>query len=118
MGTAWYGPFAVLERDSDRFFGRVGLWYRAQFGETELSWILREDAQGRGYATEAAAEVLDCGLRTFDLPYITAMIRPDNTPSLRVAKRLGLMPLRGDVLRDEQLIVHHADRRDTAALER
>jgi len=109
-----YGPFAVLERDGGRFLGRVGLMYRAPFGETELSWILREDAQGYGYATEAAAAVLDWGLRTFDLPYITAMIRPDNRPSLRVAERLGLMPLRDDVLRDEQLTVYHATRRDTA----
>jgi len=48
------------------------------------------------------------------MPYITAMIRPDNAPSLGVAERLGLTPLREDALHDEQLIVYHATRADTA----
>lgn len=87
--------------------GRVGLTYRPQFDEIELGWILREDAQGLGYATEAAGAVLDWGLQTLDVPYITAMIHPDNRPSIRVAERLGLRPPRSDVFLDDAVIVYH-----------
>jgi RimJ/RimL family protein N-acetyltransferase len=45
--------FAVLDRASGRFLGRAGLKYWSQFDETELGWVLRRDAWGRGYGTEA-----------------------------------------------------------------
>lgn len=102
-----HGAFAVLQRYDSRFVGRVGLTYRPQFDETELGWILRTDAQGHGFATEAAAEVLRWGLRALDVPYITAMIRPDNAPSIRVARRLQMAVLRHDVFMGEDVIVYH-----------
>jgi len=38
------------------------------------------------------------------------MIRPDNTRSIRVARRLGLTPLRDDVLLDTPVIVYWINR--------
>jgi len=42
-----HGMFAVIDRDSGRLLGRVGLKYWPQFGETEAGWLLRRDAWGR-----------------------------------------------------------------------
>lgn len=103
---------AMIERSSSRFLGRVGLRYWPQLGETEAGWALRGDAQGHGYATEAARACLRWGFATFPLPYITAMIRPDNSRSLGVARRLGMQAIRDDVLLGFPVIVHAARRED------
>jgi RimJ/RimL family protein N-acetyltransferase len=69
-------------------------------------WTLRADSWGRGYATEAAQACLDWGFRNLDLDYVTAMIRPGNDPSVRVAQRLGFTVLREDTLWDKPITVY------------
>jgi RimJ/RimL family protein N-acetyltransferase len=99
-----YGRMAVLDRAGGEFLGRTGLKRWPQFEETEVGWALRPEARGRGLATEAARAVLEWSER-FGLPYVTAMIRPDNTPSIAVAERLGLSPLREDELLGVPVVV-------------
>jgi RimJ/RimL family protein N-acetyltransferase len=106
-----YGMFAVRDCATKRFLGRVGLKYWPQFEETEIGWVLRRDAWGRGYATEAGGACIDWGFGQFAVPYLTAMIRPENAASTRVAQRLGLVPLRTDVLLGDEVIVHALSRR-------
>ena len=105
-----YGLMALIERDTGRFVGRSGLKYWAQFDETEVGWVLHPSFWGRGFATEAARACLDWGFRSLDVPYITAMIMPDNTRSLRVAERLQMTRLRSDTLLEVPVIVHAMDR--------
>jgi RimJ/RimL family protein N-acetyltransferase len=101
-----HGMLAVLDLASGRLLGRVGLRYWPQFQETEAGWLLRREAWGHGYATEAARACLDWGLAKLPVPYITAMIHPENTRSARVAQRLGFKPAREDVLLGDPVIVH------------
>jgi len=105
-----YGFVVVEDAASGRFRGRTGLKYWPEFGESELGWVLRPEARGRGYATEAAQALLDWGFEGFDLPYITAMIRPGNDASVAVAERLGMAPLREDELQGDPLVVYSIDR--------
>ena len=53
--------------------------------EPDDHWALHQAAWGHGYATEAARACLEWGFASFPLPYITAMVRPDNSRSLGVA---------------------------------
>lgn len=101
---------AVVERESDRFLGRVMLYDWPQFEETEVGWILAAPARGLGYATEAGAATLSWGFAHLSVPYITAMVHPDNFASLAVAERLGMEPLRNDVLFGQRAIVHSVSR--------
>lgn len=101
-----HGLLAILERKGGAFLGRCGLKHWPQFDETELGWILRRDAWGHGYATEAGRACLEWGLSELDLPYLTAMIAPDNVRSLRVAERLGFTPFRNDELLGDPVIVY------------
>jgi RimJ/RimL family protein N-acetyltransferase len=101
-----YGMLAVLDRTDERFLGRAGLKYWPQFEETELGWVLRRDAWGHGYATEAANAGAEWALSAFDLPYLTAMISPGNDRSVAVAERLGFAPLRNDVLLGDSVVVY------------
>jgi RimJ/RimL family protein N-acetyltransferase len=97
---------AVTDRKTGRFLGRVAVYDWPQFGETEVGWILHPAARGQGFATEAGAAALTWGFENLDVPYLTAMISPDNKPSLRVADRLGMRRLREDGLGEDQVIVH------------
>lgn len=104
-----YGRMVILDREDGGFLGRTGLKRWPQFEETEVGWALRPEARGKGIATEAARAVLEWS-EQFDLPYVTAMIRPDNAPSLAVAKRLGLTPMREDELLGVAVTVYVARR--------
>jgi RimJ/RimL family protein N-acetyltransferase len=107
-----HGMFAVLDRASGRFLGRAGLKYWSQFDETEVGWVLHRDAWGQGYGTEAARACCDWGFASLEVPYFTAMIHPDNHASIRLARRLGMEPLRSDVLRGDPVVVFSLDRDD------
>jgi len=107
-----HGVFAVLDQSNGRFLGRAGLKYWRQFDETEIGWVLRRDAWGQGYATEAGRACLDWGFSALTVPYLTAMIGPGNSASIRVAGRLNLVPVRNDVLLDSEVVVYARKRED------
>lgn len=104
------GRLAIIERVSGRFLGRGGLKYWPQFDETELGWVLDPDAWGHGYATEAGRACAQWGFENLRVPHLTAMIRPDNQRSIAVAQRLGMSPLRPDVLLGEPVTVYSLGR--------
>ncbi len=54
----------------------------------EFGWRLVPEARGHGFAPEAAAALLDLATRSY-AGDILAMIDPENTPSARVATKLG-----------------------------
>ena len=93
-----HGLFKVTHRDDGRFLGRVGIKYWPQFDETEVGWTLRREEWGHGYATEAARACADWAFRELPVPYLTSCIAPDNARSIAVAERLGMTPVRTDVL--------------------
>jgi RimJ/RimL family protein N-acetyltransferase len=105
-----HGMLAVLDRSNGAFLGRCGLKYWPQFDETEVGWALRRDAWGKGYATEAAHACIEWGFSELEVPYLTAMISPKNVRSIRVAERLGLAPLRDDLLLGDPVVVYGLDR--------
>ncbi len=105
-----HGLLAMLDRESGAFLGRCGLKDWPQFGETELGWALRRDAWGLGYATEAGRACVEWGFAKLDVPYLTAMINPGNVRSVRVAERLGLTPMRDDVLLGDPVVVYGLER--------
>ncbi len=109
-----HGLMAILDRHSGRFLGRTGLLYWPQFDETEVGWVLDPRLWGQGLATEAGRACVDWGFRNLDVPYLTAMIRPDNHRSIAVARRLGMSPLRSDVLDDIEVTVHALTRGEWA----
>lgn len=65
-------------------------------GGIEIGWHLARAQWGNGYATEGAAPLLEHAW-TLGLEEVTAMIVPVNTPSIRVAERLG-MERRGPIV--------------------
>jgi RimJ/RimL family protein N-acetyltransferase len=86
-------PFAkqpVVERATGRVVGYSGVDRFALEGESclEYGWRLEAEARGKGYATEAGQALLARAAEVFE-GEIIAMIDPSNTPSRRVADKLG-----------------------------
>ena len=60
--------------------------------ELEVGYHVVPGFQGRGYATEAAAASRDFARTVLGATRLIAIIHPDNTPSQRVAEKIGLRP--------------------------
>lgn len=90
--------FAIALKDDDRIIGGVGL--DADPGEDSaevaLGYWLGEPYWGSGYGREAAAAVIDYGLRTLGLGSIRAYTDPANLRSQKVLLHCGLTPV-GDI---------------------
>lgn len=59
--------------------------------EAEIAWVVSPAHQGRGFATEAAAAMVDW-LMAAGVTRLVAHVHPDHAASAGVAERLGLRP--------------------------
>ncbi len=84
-----YGHFAVEEKASGRFIGRIGFLNPAGWPAFEIGWTLARDSWGKGYAIEGARRALDFAFKELDKPHVISLIHPENKASIRVAERLG-----------------------------
>ncbi len=93
MAGSWalkgFGMFSVLEKPTLRWIGRIGPWQPEGWPGTEVGWGLLPEAQGRGYAHEAATAAIDWAFETLGWTDVIHCIDPANTPSQAVARRLG-----------------------------
>ena len=104
-----FGMWAVEERESGRFIGRVGLHQPEGWPDRELGWSLAREAWGRGYATEAARAAADYAFRTLRWPHLIHLILPGNDRSIRVAGRLGARPAGTDIVRGVTQLVYRLE---------
>ena len=105
-----YGEFAVAERTTDALVGWAGLWHPIVLDEPELAWSLFPAAQGKGYATEAAARVMRWAADDLALPPLFSFVHPDNAASRRLAERLGAVQTGDTEFRGQpRLIYRHRD---------
>ena len=81
--------FSLIERDTGLWLGRIGPWQPHDWPGTEVGWGLHPDAQGKGYGVEAATATLDYAFDVLGWTDVIHCIDPDNTPSQRLAERLG-----------------------------
>lgn len=98
MRAAWdergYGLFAAEEIATGELIGWVGLAVPAFLPEimptVEIGWRLRRSSWGRGYATEAAREVLAFAFDEAGLERVVSVCHVDNHASTRVMAKLGM----------------------------
>lgn len=86
-----HGQYAVEERRTGAFVGRVGLWWPEGWPGLELGWLIARDRWGRGYATEAARVVAAAAFPTLGVTRLISLVHPDNGASARVAAKLGAL---------------------------
>ena len=81
--------FAVIEKATGRWIGRVGPWFPDGWPGAEVGGGIVPDAWGKGYAVEASTAAIDWVFDQRGWDDVIHCIDPDNTPSQRVAARLG-----------------------------
>lgn len=81
----------------------------------ELGWNTYRAFWGQGFANEAAAAALHHALEIRREPKVRALIAPANEPSLRVARRLGLVHEAGMEMYGKAVGVHTRERAGAVA---
>lgn len=90
-----YGFFVAIERESGRLIGEVGLMQACRgLGDRfdpfpEAGWLLVKEAQGKGYAAEAATAAHGWFFESRPPQRTVCIIDPDNAASLGLARKLG-----------------------------
>lgn len=112
------GYWALFERASGAYLGEVGF---ADFsrkiepsinGRPEAGWVLRTQAHGKGYATEAMKAALGWGLSKFGGVRPVCIMDPDYAATIRVAEKCGFVELARTVYRDEPCLMMEFQRSD------
>lgn len=90
-----YGYWVVEDLASGRVVGETGFshYHRGLDDypdtEPEMGWVLHPEYHGRGIAEEAARAAIDWLMRNTDHVSVAALIKQPNTPSIRLAEKLG-----------------------------
>jgi ribosomal-protein-alanine N-acetyltransferase len=93
VGYAQGGHYewALKRRTDEAFVGTCGFSrIDTTSGVAEINYVLAKPYWGRGYATEAAAAVIEFGFQKLGLRSIEAAAFPENSASLRVMAKLGM----------------------------
>ena len=101
-----FGVWAVEERASGSFVGRVGLHFPEGWPDRELAWAVARSYWGRGFALEAAQAALAHAFGPLEWPRAISLIDPENRRSIRLAERLGERFERAITLRGYRLSLY------------
>lgn len=87
-----HGFWVCTLKETGEFAGQCGLLKQEVDGknEIEIGYLFLRRLWGRGLATEAAKSCRDYGFSHFGYKRLVSLIDPANTPSIRVAERVGM----------------------------
>jgi len=83
-----YGGMQITETATGAFVGRSAIWHPEWLDEPELSWVVFDGFEGRGYAHEASVALRDWFATTISPKPLMSLIDADNTRSVALAKRM------------------------------
>lgn len=84
-----YGAFAVEEKRTGAFCGMVGPTFAEGWPEPEISWLMMDGFEGRGFAREAAQASLRFAFNTLGWTTAISLVLEGNERSMALAERLG-----------------------------
>lgn len=84
-----FGSWAVEERATGNFLGRVGLHYPEGWPDREVNWALARQYWGKSFGFEAAQAALAHAFNSLHWERATSLIDSKNQRSIRLAERLG-----------------------------
>lgn len=89
-----YSLWAVFKKDNSDFIGLCGLLKQLvdAIEEVEVGYRLDNAFWGHGFGAEAAAGCVEYARNVLRVPSVISLIRPINTPSIRVAEKNGFVP--------------------------
>ena len=85
-----YGPYAVTMKSNGERIGICGLFRRENLEHPDIGFAILPEYRGQGLAGEAAFAVRDHALDDLAIDTLTAIVSPDNAPSIALIEKLGL----------------------------
>ena len=84
-----FGMWLVMRKSDGEPIGMAGLVKRDFLKDVDLGYAFLPVGRGAGYATEAAAAVVDYARSRFGIRRLAAIVSPANQASIKVLERLG-----------------------------
>jgi [ribosomal protein S5]-alanine N-acetyltransferase len=108
-----HGLWAMVLKPTGEMIGDCGLTVQSvdDVDEIEIGYHIRRDHWGQGLATEAARACREYGFAKLPVERLISLIRPENSPSRRVAEKNG-MTVWKEVMRKGLLHCVYSMRRD------
>ena len=85
-----YGPFVMVRKSDGARTGICGLFKRDILEHPDIGFALLPDYRGKGCAGEASIAVVSHARDDLGLEEITAIVSPENAPSIALIEKLGL----------------------------
>lgn len=103
-----YGNWSVRPKTTDEHIGTVGIFdYRREITPPitapEVGWGFSPAWQGQGLASEALRAVIASADKTLKMDRLQCIISPANTPSMKLAEKLGFAIIRDVTYHDDQI---------------
>lgn len=89
------GLWACHLKSTGEFVGQCGLIFQSDVDgkdEIEVGYLFVREFWHQGFATEAAQTSMKYAREKLGFTRLISLLRPENTPSIRVAERNGLVP--------------------------
>ncbi len=95
-----YGPFLVSLKETGTPIGSTGLYKRENLEHPDVGYAFLPEFWNKGFAFEAASAVMQFALNTLKIKKITAITLPNNIPSIKLLKKLGLSEIGNYTFKD------------------
>ena len=106
-----FGGWAVERKSDGKLIGMTALFtgwrdLAPEFGDDpEMGWIFATETHGQGLAGEACDAALEWADTNLPPNPFWAIIAPANEPSIKLARRLGFVPVHETLYHDEPILV-------------
>ncbi|MEZ5826820.1 MAG: GNAT family N-acetyltransferase [Geminicoccaceae bacterium] len=104
-----YGLYAVEDRASGTFMGRIGLLYPDGWPALELGYALARPFWRKGHAREACIAVMEREVRRLSPERLVSIIADDNELSQKLARSLGAVPAESMTFNGTPVTLHEYD---------
>jgi len=99
--------YAVFAKSNSRYIGHAAIRPRpAKTEDWEISYMLRTEEWGKGFATEIAKRLIRFGFEDLNLPEVFATIDVENFNSINVVEKAGMSFLRREFDEDGDYFVY------------
>lgn len=89
-GFYGFGLWTVLHKGENRIIGRAGLSVREGYDIPELGFVIDAAYQKRGYGYEVCQAILRYARDELGFEKVQALVKQENTASLKLLRKLGL----------------------------
>lgn len=86
-----FGFYVVVVKETNEPIGICGIKKREELDDVDIGFGFFPQFIGKGYGYEAASATLDYALNILKIKRIVAIVNPENSPSIGLIKKIGLV---------------------------